>query len=322
MPSRYTDPMRSLAEEMGQRADDLLGALAPEHDRLARHAFEDRDARRWMEYRPRPRPGMRLADLTIDGRKAAHRLLATGLPPATYAQAVAVMALEEVLDRQEGWTRGRHADDYCVSVFGDPGGAAPWGWRFEGHHLSVSMTLVGDEVAGVPVFLGANPHRVTRGGRTVLAPLAEEEALGLAVLDTMSTSARRTAVVSPTAPDDVRSGPSGSASPLEPVGVGSRQLGPTGRAALESLLALYLDRLPAPLAARERDRIGDAEVFFAWEGPQRSGGRHYYRLQAPDLLIEYDNTTDDGNHAHTVLRRPAGEFGEDLLATHRADVPH
>jgi hypothetical protein len=91
---------------------------------------------------------------------------------------------------------------------------------------------------------------------------------------------------------------------------------------MESLLALYLDRLPAPLAARERDRIGDAEVYFAWEGPQRSGGRHYYRLQTADLLVEYDNTTDDENHAHTVLRRPAGEFGDDLLAAHRADVAH
>lgn len=220
---------------MRQHAAEFLSSLDADGDRLARHGFDDREARRWLEYRPRPRPGVCVADLGKAGRKAAHRLLATGLPPAAYAQAIAVMSLEEVLDRREGWARGRHGDDYWVSVFGDPGGPAPWGWRFEGHHLSVSMTLVGDDVSGAPIFLGANPHRVSRAGRTVLSPLAEEEALGLALLDAMSTTARKAAVVSPTAPDDIRSGPSGSASPLEPAGVGSRSLGPVGRAALDSL---------------------------------------------------------------------------------------
>jgi len=312
----------TLAEDMQERATAFVESLDEGAAGLARRAFDDREARRWVEYRPRPRPGVCVADLDKEGRKAAHRLLATGLAPAAYAQAMAVMSLEEVLDRREGWGRGRHSGDFWVSVYGDPAGSTPWGWRFEGHHLSVSMTVVGGEVAGVPVFLGANPHRVTRAGRTVLAPLADEEALGLALLDALGTTTRAAAVVSPSAPDDVRSGPRGSSSPLEPTGVGSRQMGPGGRATLESLLALYLDRLPSPLAVRERDRIGDAEVFFAWEGPQRPGGRHYYRVQAPDLLVEYDNTADDGNHAHTVLRRPAGEFGEDLLAAHRAELPH
>lgn len=310
-----------MAEEMRERAGAFLTTLDPEADRLARHAFGEQDARRWLEYRPRARPGVCLADLGREGRKAAHRLLASGLPAEAYAQAVSVMALEEVLDRREDWARGRHSGDFWVSVFGDPG-TAEWGWRFEGHHLSVSMTVVDDEVSGVPIFLGANPHRVTRSGRTVLSPLAEEEALGLALLDSMSPALQRDAVVAPTAPPDIRSGPSGNASSLEPAGVGSHSLGPTGRAALESLLALYLDRLPPPLADRERDRIGNAEVFFAWEGPQRSGERHYYRVQAPDLLIEYDNTTDDGNHVHTVLRRPGSDFGQDLLAAHHTELTH
>lgn len=318
--------MTSLAQEMQEHAGAFLRSLdasaGGSADRLARHDFADRDARRWVEYRPRPRPGVCIADLDRDGRKAAHRLLATGLAPAAYAQAMAVMSLEEVLDRQEGWGKGRHSGDFWVSVFGDPGGSAPWGWRFEGHHLSVSMTVAGDEVSGVPVFLGANPHRVTQGGRVVLAPLAAEESLGLALLDAMSTTSRHAAVVSPSAPDDVRSGPHSHASALEPAGVGSRSLGPTGRAALEALLALYLDRLPPELATRERDRIGDAEVFFAWEGPQQPGGRQYYRVQAPDLLVEYDNTADDGNHTHTVLRRPSSDFGDDLLAVHRAELAH
>ena len=93
------------------------------------------------------------------------------------------------------------------------------------------------------------------------------------------------------------------------------QLGSGRRAVLGELATVYLDRLPAELAARQGDRLADAELYFAWEGPLTPGARHYYRVQGDDLLIEYD-TTDDGNHAHTVLRRPRSDYGDDVLAAH------
>ena len=101
---------------------------------------------------------------------------------------------------------------------------------------------------------------------------------------------------------------------LDRVSVAAADLGPGARAVLGQLAAVYLDRLPAGLAAREASRIG-ADLHFAWEGPLTPGARHYYRVQGDDLLIEYD-TTDDGNHAHTVLRRPRSDFGDDVLAAH------
>jgi len=169
----------------------------------------------------------------VTARKAAHRLLATGLSEHAYAQAMAIVALEEVLDRKEQWRRGRHSGDYWVSVYGDPEGGEPWSWRFEGHHLSVTMTVAGDRVSPAPVFLGANPARVSYVGHPVSRPLGPEEDLVRALLDAMGPRAREAAVVASRA----------------------------------------------------------------------------------DLLIEYD-TTDDGNHAHTVLRRPRGDFGDDVLAAH------
>ena len=93
-------------------------------------------------------------------------------------------------------------------------------------------------------------------------------------------------------------------------------LGPTARAALGQLVALYLGRLPAGLAARQAATVAAGELHFAWEGPTTPGLRHYYRVQGDDLLIEYDSTADDGNHAHTVLRRPRSDFGDDVLAAH------
>ncbi|RKR92506.1 uncharacterized protein DUF3500 [Micromonospora pisi] len=308
---------------MRDAATTLLAALPGPARELAARPFGAEADRRWIEYRPRPRPGACVADLDRAARKAAHRLLATALSPHAYAQAMTIVALEEVLDRQEGWHRGRHSDDYWVTIFGDPGRDDQWSWRFEGHHLSITMTIRDDQVFPTPVFLGANPARVSYAGRTISRPLAPEEDLGRALLEAIGPTGRRAAIISDEAPDDIHSGTSPVADArIEPLGMSASGLGPTARATLDQLVALYLDRLPAELAAAEATRIGGGELHFAWQGPTRPGRRHYYRIQGDDLLIEYDNTSDDGNHAHTVLRRPHSDFGNDVLAAHRAATAH
>jgi Protein of unknown function (DUF3500) len=302
--------------QMRSAALALLAALDGQQRELAALPFGDDAARRWLEYRPRSRPGSCIADMSRAARKAAHRLLATGLSEHAYAQAMCIVALEEVLDRGEGWRRSRHSNDYWVSVFGEPGGDGPWAWRFEGHHLSVTMTVAGDRISPAPVFLGANPACVSYAGRPVSRPLAPEEDLARALIEAMGPAGRALAIVASRAPADIRTGTSPSArARLEPPGVAAADLGPGPRAMLGELVQLYLDRLPGPLAARETDRLAGAELHFAWEGPVAPGRRHYYRVQGDDLLIEYD-TTDDGNHAHTVLRRPRSDFGDDVLAAH------
>ncbi|HEU4426969.1 MAG TPA: DUF3500 domain-containing protein [Pilimelia sp.] len=314
------------AAAMRTAAVALLDALPDAARARVARGWDDPD-RRWLEYRPRRRPGGCLADFDRTARKAAHRLLATGLSFPAYAQAMAIMALEEVLDRQEGWARGRHSDDYWVVIFGDPrdrAGDIPWTWRFEGHHLSVTMTVAGDEVSPAPVFLGANPASVRHAGMVVSRPLAPEEELARALLDAMGPAARASAIVSDTAPPDIRSSvlPRAQAG-IEPAGVAAAALPPAGRALVDQLVALYLSRLPDPVAAAQAAGIDRGALHFAWEGPTRPAQRHYYRVQASDLLIEYDNTADDGSHAHTVLRRPFSDYGDDVLAEHHAAAsPH
>jgi hypothetical protein len=313
-------PANGIAATMRAAAAELLAALGDGQRDLAALPFGDDALRRWLEYRPEPRPGACLALATPAGRKAAHRLLATALSEHAFAQAMVIVALEEVLDLRERGRVGRHSGDYWVCVFGDPAADEPWSWRFEGHHLSVTMTVLGDEVSPAPVFLGANPACVSYAGRPVSRPLAPEEDLGRALLDALGRAGRSAAVVADEAPYDIRSATSPRAeSRLEPRGVAASALGPTARAVLDQLVALYLDRLPAELAAREAARIAGGELHFAWEGPLTPGTRHYYRVQGDDLLIEYDSTTEDGNHAHTVLRRPRSDFGDDILGAHYRD---
>jgi hypothetical protein len=303
---------------MRAAAAALLAGI-PVEAREKVHLPFDHGQRRWIEYTPIPRPGATLCELGPDGRKIMHRLLAAALSPAAYAQAMAVMALEEVLDRAENWRNGRRSDNYSVVVFGSPGEGDLWGWRFEGHHLSVSMTLEGNRVAPTPVFLGANPARMGHAGAMVLRPLAPEEDVARALLAEMGPKQRSAAIVADEPPPDIRSGPRADLDDdLEPAGVAARSLNPKARELLWRLLHVYLGRLPADLAGAETARIDLGRLHFAWEGSTDLGGRHYYRVQSGELLIEYDNQDDGGNHAHTVLRRPGCDFGDHILREHRA----
>src|ERR1700758_1458469 len=228
-----------LPGQMRSAALALLAALDDQQRALAAQPFEDDAARRWLEYRPRSRPGASIAQMSPVPRKAAHRLLATGLSEHAYAQAMSIIALEEVLDRREQWRRGRHSNDYWVRVFGEPAGEAPWSWRVEGHHLSVTMNVAGDQVSPAPVFLGANPACVSYAGRPVSRPLGPEEDLARALLDAMGPAGRAAAGAAGRAPGDIRTGPTRAASqPIAPLGVASGRLGPTARAVLSELVAL------------------------------------------------------------------------------------
>src|SRR4051794_9719889 len=180
--------------------------------------FADDDARRWIEYRPEPRPGLSLADLGVTARKAAHRLLATALSPPAYAQAMTVLALEEILDRREDRARGRPSEENRGIGFRAPRDDEGGG-RLEGHHPSGSTTLAGDRVSPAPVFLGANPARVDNAGRTVLRPLAIEEDLGNELLRSLPAGARRRAVVADEAPYDIRTATGPVSTHLSPAGV-------------------------------------------------------------------------------------------------------
>ena len=314
-------PADPIAASMRAAAADLLTALDDSQRELAALPFGDDQLRRWLEYRPEPRPGACLALLSPAGRKAAYRLLATALSEHAFAQTMVIVALEEVLDLRERGRVGRHSGDYWVCVFGDPAADEPWSWRFEGHHVSVTMTVLGDEVSPAPVFFGANPACVSYAGRPVSRPLAPEEDLARDLLDALGPAGLSMAVVADQAPYDIRSATSPRAQPvLEPRGVAASALGPTARAVLDQLVGLYLDRLVPELAAREAARVAGGELHFAWEGPLTPGTRHYYRVQGDDLLIEYDNTTDGSGHAHTVLRRPRSDFGDDILAAHYRDA--
>ncbi|MPZ89040.1 MAG: DUF3500 domain-containing protein, partial [Nitriliruptorales bacterium] len=238
-----------LVRQMVGVARALLDVLDGEGRRRLHRPFADEDLRRGWNYVPGEREGLSFDDLERPQRKAVHRLLASGLAPHAYAQAAVIMALEDVLDQQEGERRNRHRSDYSTLVFGEPDEEGPWGWRFEGHHVSLNVTIVDGRLSATPSFLGANPAAVRYAGAAVVRPLAQEEDLARALVTSLEPAALASAVVANQAPEDIRT----TTRPrvdgaLEPRGVAAAELRGTPADLLEQLVMLYVERLPRPLA--------------------------------------------------------------------------
>ena len=270
-------------------------------------AFGNEATRRQWTYLPGTRPGLALSAMTPEQQKLALQLLASALSIEGYATATTVMALEDVLDHIEGGHLQRHRGDYWVCVFG-PRTADVTGWRFEGHHLSVNVTVVDNEVVDVPLFFGANPASIG-----AVRPLAPEEDLGRR----LATLIGEPAVIADTAPDDILSkdAPTLDGS-LQPEGVTLASLDGEASQVAGQLLATYLGRLPE---ARRPAPSALGDLHFGWAGSLTPGEGHYYRLQGPTFLIEYDNTQNNANHIHTVMRDAANDFGDDALRRHRSE---
>jgi len=321
--TRMRDSHRPVVVQIARLTSELLDGVPDEQRGSLSHPFTATELRHRWTYVPRTRAGLTFADLDRHGRKTVHKLLATVLSPHAYAQATTIMALEDVLDHSERHQLDRHQTDYWIVLFGNPATDSSWGWRFEGHHLSVNITVHGDRLFTTPCFFGANPAVVRYQDTPVVAPLSLEEDLARTLLSALDADSRALAVVSDVAPDDIRTLSAARVdSTVEPAGVPMARLRPAAAQLLRDLLALYLRRFHDDISVPQLLEFSPEEVFYAWEGHPDPGHGHYYRIQARNLLIEYDNTANEANHIHSVIRRPRGDFGENPLADHFARHRH
>ena len=299
----------------------LLETLDSAQLTAIRVPFRDTVERRNWHFIPRRRQGLDLADMHERQRKYVHRILAIVLQRHAYAQVAIIMALENVLDEWESSEWGRDALDYAMTVFGDPVEDSCWGWRFEGHHASLHITVSEDQViSSTPVFFGSNPASVSYHGTGVVRPLPLEEDLARSFLDSLTPKQRAQAIVSEVAPPDILTyNQPLVGGELMPLGLSAASLRLDSRDILVRLVKVYGDRVrfhPSGSAALVSPESGLAELHFAWEGAPGIGEPHYYRIQGPRLLIEYDNTQNGANHIQSVVRDPVGDFGDDPLRRH------
>ncbi|HYG22337.1 MAG TPA: DUF3500 domain-containing protein [Verrucomicrobiae bacterium] len=306
-------------QEMAGAAVRFLDALSPEQRDKACFDFKGEERFNW-DFVPRGRKGIPFREMNTQQQQLGRALLRSGLSQQGYTKATNIITvIEQVLREMENQSARRDPGLYCVTVFGSPTNAA-WGWRVEGHHLSLNFTVASNQVlAFSPSFFGSNPAEVPHGPHKGFRTFAAEEDLGRELAMSFTPDQRKRAVISATAPREILTGSSRKASPLEPLGIAHAELTSEQRQLLEKLLREYVYRFKEEIADKEWARIRAADLsklHFAWAGPFEKGQGHYYRIQGTDFLVEYDNTQNQANHIHTVWRDFDNDFGLDLLRQH------
>jgi hypothetical protein len=301
-----------IVERLARAALDWLGSLDEPRRQKAVIAFDDAERENW-HYVPRSRRGLALRDMSEAQRARALAVLESALGAGGVARVQGVRRLEEILRQREGsW---RDPDNYALAMFGAPG-AFPWGWRFEGHHLSLNVAIAAaDRVAVTPAFWGANPARTADGFRLMGAV----EDLGRGLLRSLPEAQRRTATIGERSLGDIVAGPGRERELGVPRGLALLDMDEAARNRALAIVGGFLEALAPDIAAVQRRRVldaGAAELRFAWAGPLEDGRAYYFRLHGPATVIELDNTQNNANHVHSVWRDLAADFGRDALADH------
>lgn len=314
------------AADMLEAAQRFMASLTP--DQRARITYDlDNPERVNWHFIPRDRNGLPLSELTAEQHHLAMGLLGSALSHRGFLKATTIMSLEAVLkDLEKGRGPVRDAELYYFTLFGRPDARQPWGWRFEGHHLSLNFTLVNDHMVQVtPSMFGSNPAEVREGPRRGLRVLGAEESLARQLLMALQPDQRRLAVISSEAPRDVLLVPGREAHRLEPLGLPASALNAQQRAMLQELIEEYLLRYRPDLVEADLASLAATDpsrVYFAWAGGDGVGQPHYYRVQTPQFILEYDNTQNEANHVHSLWRDLTNDFGRDLLREHYEQSAH
>jgi hypothetical protein len=325
--------MEPVAAEMADAALAFWASLTPDQQKKAAYAFDSEERRTWF-FIPKARNGLPYKEMTPAQRNLAWAFLSTGLSHHGFTKAQQIMSLEDVLKAIEPGppkTPARDAEMYYFTVFGTPDAKGTWGWRVEGHHLSINFTIAGGKaVTAAPTFMGDNPGEVREGPRKGFRVLAIEEDLGRRLVKSLDEAQQKKAIVSKEAPKDVISLNARKvdyakvAADLPGTGIAVSDLKPEQREQLLTLIETYARRHRAEIADQEVRKIhvaGFDKVTFVWAGGTEPREPHYYKIQGPTFMVEYDNTQNNANHIHTVWRDPANDFGEDMLKQHYESDP-
>jgi hypothetical protein len=304
-------------EQTGSRmavaADRLLDSLSKAQIDKVTYPFDSEERLNW-HFIPRERNGLSIKELSPEQRALAFGLIASGTGGGGYLKATTIMSLEQILkDMEHGSGPVRDPERYFLTIFGSPSDGGKWGWRVEGHHLSLNFVIEdGKVVAATPSFFGSNPAEVRQGPRKGLRTLADREDTALRLVQALDGNQKKVAIVSPEAPREIRA----AATPQPPTdaapGIAYSELNADQKTLMRALVESYASDMPDEVAKSWLDEIrraGSEKVKFSWMGPADRSAGHAYRVQGPTFLIEFNNTQNEANHIHSIWRNMLGDFG-------------
>lgn len=311
------------AADMAAAAAAWLNSLSPEQRAKATYEYMDGERVFWY-YPPLNRHGLALRDMDDEQRKRAYGIMESGLTPRAYKQASQIIDHETILGKLEK-ERGvvsfvRDPELYYFTVFGEPGGAEPWAWRVEGHHVSLHYSVWGDNVISTtPFFFGANPAEAPQGPQQGLRILGDRQDLAMELVNGLSSEQRRRAVIYPEAPYDILTYNSSRAVFPQEEGLPGSQMNGVQREMLMTIINEYVTTIREDVAQDKLNAIreqGLDDFYFAWGGGLENNTKHYYRIHGGAFIVEYDNRQNDANHIHSVLRDEENDFANDVLREH------
>lgn len=315
-------------QDLAELADGFLNTLSADLRSKAQFTFNDAERFNW-NFVPIARKGPSFRDFDEKQKSAAISLLRASLSEQGYKKIRGIMELEEILKVIENrGTADNYRDplNYHFSIFGKPSSREEWGWRFEGHHISLNFSSTkGVLISSTPFFLGSNPAIVKSGEQKGLQILKKEEELGFLLLNSLDDKQLKKAHFSEKAPSEIITSNSRKASLLNPTGVEFRDLKADQKKIFLNLLDVYIKNYTSEFSKKLLQNLkkgGMDNLHFAWAGSLKTGSGHYYRIQGNGLLIEYDNTQSNSNHIHTVVRDLTNDFGDDVLKGHYQDHEH
>ena len=305
---------------MGRAAHSFLKGLSAEQKAKAVFKFTDEERENW-HFIPLDRKGLKLSELTPAQTHQAYALLASGLSQKGVLNASTIMGLEAVLAEMENDPVKRDTQKYYIAIFGEPSSkqkTGTWGWRFEGHHLSLNYTIINGNVVVTPAFFGTNPAVVRKGPLKGTRPLGRMEDQARTLMKSLK-EAGKPVVLSDKAPRDILSSQDRVASKPESQGVQGADMNDEQKKLLLAILREFSSNTRSEIARPAMAEVSGAvdKLQFAWAGGLNKGDPHYFRVtDQGEFMVEYANTQNGANHAHAVWRLFDGDFGRDVLKEH------
>ncbi len=315
------------SQNLAEKANTFLESLSEDLKSQAQFALQDEE-RFNMNYVPIDRKGPRFHDFNESQKTAALNLLKSSLSEEGFRKSKEIMSLEQILrvienNENDKMRDGRHRRDplnYHFSIFGDPTSGNPWGWRFEGHHLSLNFTSTDGKIrSATPTFFGTNPGVIEITGHKDKEVLKKETSLSFQLINSLSSEQKKEAIFAEVAPPEIITTTQRKIEGFEQKGIFYNELTSDQQKMLIDLIDLYLNNYEHHFSSDYKGKIEKAgleKLSFSWAGSLKPGTANYFCIQGPNLLIEYDNTQNNANHVHTVVRDPTNDYGEDTLKKH------